>query len=304
MSLFKKALWVVVLTSGGFLCVLSCQRSSTPYKIYYLDSEKRHIDYSRAPKGDLENRPKEEEIKYFFPTGRYRLDINDLDYEELPDISYDKDYDDGYDYIDSYTIEEGWNIVDLKGNILSELDIRNKFEKAEVEGDMYYRTKINPYEYEIIYEWYAPQAVETTYYCKKILQTAVPEDLILDDNFIIRLYDKKGKVIDEHKMRNGAHMGTYKTNPALYQKKIEDGGVSNAHLIGMLKLPPKNKRKGLKYRVLRLDKSGKPKSYLYREAYKYPYQYYLHEEPLPPYSEYKYWKYSKETGCYSQALYP
>ena len=99
-------------------------------------------------------------------------------------------------------------------------------------------------------------------------------------------------------------MGSYKTNPSLYQKKIGDSGVYAPSLIGMLKLPKKSKRKGLKYRVLRLDENGNPKPYLYEGAYKYSFQYYLYEDPLPPYSEYKYWNYSKETGCYSQALYP
>ncbi|MCZ0931591.1 MAG: hypothetical protein OXJ52_00335 [Oligoflexia bacterium] len=284
MRAFKKALLVFILIGGSFLCLLSCQRSSTPYKIYYLDAEKRHIDYSRVPKGDLENRPKEEEIKYFFPTGSYRLDIDDLYYEELPDISYDKDYDDGYDYIDSSIIEKDWNIMDLKGNILSELDIKNRFERVEVEDLGYYRTKTNLEGYQTIDEWYTRQAVEATFYCKKIKPIAVPEDLILDDNFIIRLYDKKGKVIDENKMRNEVAVEDYKRDPAGYQNKITDSGT-DAWLIGMLKLPPKSQRESLKYRVLRLDKNGKPKPYLYEGAYKYPYQYYLYEAPLPPYSE-------------------
>ena len=69
--------------------------------------------------------------------------------------------------------------------------------------------------------------------------------------------------------------------------------------IGMLNLPQKNQREGLKYRVLRLEKNGKPKPYLYPEAYKYPLKYYLIEEPLPPYSEYKNWRYAKKSCCYS-----
>ncbi|MCZ0932153.1 MAG: hypothetical protein OXJ52_03260 [Oligoflexia bacterium] len=51
-------------------------------------------------------------------------------------------------------------------------------------------------------------------------------------------------------------------------------------------------------------KNGKPKPHLYEGAYKYPYQYYLYEAPLPPYSEYKDWHYNSSSGCYSQALRP
>ncbi|MCZ0931592.1 MAG: hypothetical protein OXJ52_00340 [Oligoflexia bacterium] len=303
MSLFKKALWVFVLASGSFLCLLSCQRRSTPYKIYYLDAEKRHIDYSRVPKGDLKNRPKEEEIKYFFPTGSYSLDIDELDYEELPDISYDRDYDDGYDYINRYTVEEGWNIMDLKGNLLSELDMRNRFERVEVKDVVYYRTKTNIEGYQTINESYTLGAVKITHYCTKIKPIAVPEDLILDDNFIVRLYDKNDEIIDEYKMRNFVAVEDYKRDPVGSQNKITDSGT-DAWLIGMLKLPPRSKRKGLKYRVLRLDKNGNPKPHLYEGAYKHPYQYYLYEDPLPPYSEYKYWYYNSSSGCYSRVLRP
>ena len=315
MNLFKGMFlrFVVVLTGVSFLCLLSCEKDSTKdkmedtaenkmgYEVYYLDAEKRFIDRSRIPKGDLENRPKEEEIKYFFPTGSYDLNINDLNYWELFDIDYDKDYDDGYDYIYSRIIEKGSNIMDLKGNILSALDIRNRFEMVEAEDVMYYRTRTNIEGYQTINESYTLGAVKVTHYCTKKLPTAISEDLILDNNFIIRLYDKNDKIIDEHKMRNFVADEDYKKDPASY--KITDSGT-DAWLMGMLKLPSKGQREGLKYRVLRLDKNGKPKPYLYQGAYKYPYQYYLHEAPLPPYSEYKYWYYNSSSGCYSEVLYP
>ena len=150
----------------------------------------------------------------------------------------------------------------------------------------------------MIEEFYRPGVFKIKFYCKKIQPENIPEDLILDDNFIVRLYDKNDKVIDEYKMRNRANMETYKTNPEIYQKKIGRLGVSSASLIGMLKLPPKNQREGLKYHVLRLDEEGRPKPYFYQGAYKYPLQYYLFEAPLPPYSEYKNWGYSEETDCY------
>ena len=298
--MFKRVLfiWLVFLIMGGsVLCLASCQRRP-PYKIYYLDSEKRFIDDSRVPKGDLWDRPKEEEIKYFFPTGRYSLSVSPLRYYYKID---------GYSYVFPGDVE-GKNIIDPKGNLLSELDIRNMFEESESgfeedEGEIFYKTKerINTYKYTVIDEFYSLGGSKFTHYCTKQKPETAPEDLILDDNFIIRLYDKNDKIIDEHKMRNRVYIEDYKKNPLEYQNKIIDSRT-DARLIGMLKLPPKSyQRKGLKYRVLRLDEKGEPKPYLYEGAYKYPYQYYLREETLPPYSEYKYWHYSKETGCYSKA---
>ncbi|MCZ0932154.1 MAG: hypothetical protein OXJ52_03265 [Oligoflexia bacterium] len=148
--------------------------------------------------------------------------------------------------------------MDLKGNILSELDVRNRFKKVEVEGDLYYRTKTNMEGYQTIDESYTSKAIKVTFYCKKILPTAVSEELILDDNFIIRLYDKKGKVIDERKMRNFVAVEDYRKDPVSY--KITDSGTDAWSLIGMLKLPPKSRREGLKYRVLRLDEKWETKA--------------------------------------------
>ena len=301
MRVFKKALRIVVLISGFFLCLLSC-RESSPYKIYYLDDEKRHIDYSRIPKGDLENRPKEEEIKYFFPTGYYRLIRSSLDYRSLSSIDKDKDYDDEYSYMFyPSVIEDGDNIIDAKGNILSVLDIRNRFEKVELfKDEFFYRTKTNLKGYKAIDEIYGEQTFK--YYCKEIQPEAVPEGLIFDDNFIIRLYTKDNKIIDEYKMRNEVNIEDYKRDPKGYQNKMGDDHYrASARLIGMLKLPPKNQREGLKYRVLRLDENGKPKPYLYQGAYKYPYRYYMNEYNLPPYFEYKHWTYSSSSGCYAMA---
>ena len=330
MSMFKGVLsFVVVLTSLGFLCLLSCERDasnksatkdttedivsaekrSPGFKVYYLNGEERFIRYN-LPKGDLKNRPKEEEIKYFLPTGSYDLRISALSSSSSSSSSSSVDaYETGYDRTESYSYVypedlEGQNVIDPKGNILSELDKKQLFEKVVFYGDLFYKTKIDPNKYNIIDEWYTLGAVESMFYCKEVQLEVFPEDIILDDNFRVRLYDKNDEVIDEYKMRNTMHLETYKKNPERYQKKITARGVSSASLIGVLKLPPKDQREGLKYRVLRLDKKGQPKPYLYEGADKYPYQYYLREETLPPYLEYKYWRYSKETGCYSLVLYP
>ena len=327
MSVFKGVLsFVVVLTSLSYLCLLSCERGSSNksatkdkiedafdedivsaekrspgFKVYYLNGEERFIYYN-LPKGDLENRPKEEEIKYFFPKGYYRLDRDSLDYWNLSEVDSDKDYDDEYSYLVSnrHLIEDGTNIIDAKGNILSVLDIRNMFEKVELfEDEELYRTKTNLKGYQAVDEIYGEQRGDSTYYCKEIRPEAVPEDLIFDDNLRIRLYTKDNKIIDEYKMRNEVNIEDYKRDPKRYQNKMPAYSNASAWLIGMLKLPPKDQREGLKYRVLRLDENGKPKPYLYQWAYKYPFRYYMNEYNLPPYFEYKHWTYLSSSGCYA-----
>ena len=132
-------------------------------------------------------------------------------------------------------------------------------------------------------------------YCKKPRPVVLPEDLILDDNFVVRLYDKTGKVISEYKMRNYLAFEDYKKDPKAAQKKLTDS--TDASLIGLLTLPPKSQTEGLRYRVVRLDKEGNPSPYL-EEGVK-TYKDYIWEEELPPYSEYKTWSYNKWTGCYT-----
>ena len=284
----KKAkifLWLIVFGAGSLLSLSSCENKSQKNKTPIANNKNQ--------------KPTEEEIKYFFPTGHYDLDIEQLGYQEETE---------GYNYIFTDDLENK-NIIDPKGNLLSLVDIKNLFQIStiegefaeEYEGELFYKTKIDPYKYYIIEEVYNLGFAETKFFCKNQKPEALPKDLILDDNFIVRLYNKNNKVLDQHKMRNDSHFESYKEKPELYQKKITYEGVGIAHLIGMLKLPPKNKREGLKYRVLRLDKNGKAKPYLYPEAYKYPLQYYLWEESLPPYSEYKNWDYDKESGCYYHA---
>ena len=310
MNVFKEVLYLAVFLITGFGCLnlLSCKRSSsvkdkTTGSIDHLENkgysnirdvreQSGYVDMSKAPKGDLENRATEEEIQYFFPTGRYQVNIDSLSYYD----SYDW-MEDGYSYIYAPSID-GKIFIDLKENVLSALDIRSMLEKVELDNDPYYRIKTNNInsitKYRTIDEWYGKQI--RTQYCKT--KRDIPEGLIFDDNFIARLYDKNNKMLDEYKMRNVVNSKDYKRDPIKYQNKLGDSSSASAWLIGMLKLPPKSQREGLKYRVLRLNENGKPKPYLYEEAYKYPYQYYLLEETLPPYSEYKYWKYVSSSGCY------
>jgi len=102
-------------------------------------------------------------------------------------------------------------------------------------------------------------------------------------------------------MRNRVNYEDYKKDPKAAQNKL--GYSSDASLIGMLELPPKGQREGLKYRVVRLDSNGNPRPYLKRGVEK-PYQYYLWEEPLPIYSEYENWGHVEGGDCYSYSAYP
>lgn len=290
MNLLKKTSFFVAifLMAGFFLCFLSCQTKP--------DSIQKAVKDQKLAFPKKTNKPLEEEIKYFFPKGTYRLSTFNLSYHDEMD---------GYTYIDTEEIEYEWNIVDLKGKVLNALDIRNHFEKVELDDDSYYRTKFDIEEYRAVKEGYSLRG-STAYYCTKVMPEVLPEDLIFYDNLIARLYDKNGKIIDEYKMRNRVNYGDYKKNPERYRNKMGDFRGRAPYLMSMLKLPPKNEREGLKYRVLRLDKKGKPRPYLYEGAYKYPpLQYYLYEELLPPYSEYsKNWRYSEKMGCYIEGISP
>ena len=133
------------------------------------------------------------------------------------------------------------------------LDIKNLFQKTKIEddpyyeGDLLYKTKIDPYKYYTVEEGYSLGFAEAQFYCKESKNWL--EELILDDDFIIRLYDKNGKAIDEYKMRNRVALEDYQRDPKAYENKLKEYGSTDAWLMGMLKLPPKNKRTGLKYRA-------------------------------------------------------
>lgn len=276
------------LTGACLLCLSACNKKKPAV-----------IEDQNLQETNNSNPATEEEIKYFFPTGHYDLRVLQMGATDEAD---------GYNYVRLNYVEDQ-NIIDPKGNLLSVLDVKRLFQKSEFEGEfaedyegeLFYKTKVDPYKYYRINERYSLGGARTKFYCTKAQPTTVPKDLIFDDNFVVRLYDKNNNILDEHKMRNNVNFEDYKRNPASKYNKMESSRAS-AWLIGMLKLPPKNKREGLKYRVLRLDKNGKPKPYLYEGAYKYPLQYYLKEEPLLSYSEYKKWEYTKETGCYSRSV--
>ena len=294
----------VSLAGGSFIYLISCNNRPSHVKYFSNGS----IDWSKTFKGELKNRAKEEEINYFFTTGSYRLSIKYLEthIEYIDDHveDWDKypDYPKGFEgYIDPEDLERR-NVVDKKGAIV---DIRPFLKLVKTEyGPLFTGIKnINIEEYETIKEYYSIEATfYHKFYCKKKAPRAIPEDLIFDDNLVIRLYDKNDKIIDEYKMRNEVNIEDYKRDPISKQNKMSAGG-GYARLIGMLKLPPKNKRKGLKYRVLRLDKEGKPLVYYRPPEKNKPHQYYLHEETLPPYSEYKYWLYGS-VGCYTHIADP
>ena len=294
MNIYKKlSFWIAVSLIGGcFTDLISCETSPS------------HTSWSKTLKGELKNRAKEEEINYFFATGSYRISTGALKRhiefidDHIEDLDKYPDYPKGLEgYIDPEYLDKN-NVVDTKGNIV---DIRPLLKLVATEyGPMFTGVKnINLEEYKIIEEYYS---VRTTFYhkfyCKQKVPRAIPEDLIFDDNLVIRLYDKNDKIIDEYKMRNEVNFEDYKRDPVSQYNKVGSWGGGKARLIGMLKLPPKNKRKGLKYRVLRLDKQGKPLVHYRSPLENKPHQYYIFEETLPPYSEYKYWDYSSG-GCYS-----
>jgi len=225
---------------------------------------------------DTEKKATEEEIKYFFPGGSYSIYITNL-----------TDYEGNDDYITPEDIES-MNIVNSKGNLVDAKDI---FETVETENGLMFKRKKNIEGYKLIKESYKPGYTSQSY-C--INATPQPENLILDNNFIVRLYDKNDRIISEYRLRDYTALDSSTT-----RNKIKSQGSTEANwLYGILELPPKDQKEGLKYRVVRLDSRGKPKLYLWDLNLGKPYQYYLWEESLPPYSEYKNWEYSEESGCY------
>ena len=293
MNLYKKLSFLIAVSFiMASLTSLSSCRNRHLYK-----------DWSKTFKGELKNRAKEKDINYFFVTGFYDISTQSLemyvDYIDDHVEDWDKypDYPKGFEaYIDPEDLETN-NVVDIKGNIV---DIRPFLKLVPTEdGYMYTNIKnIHLDNYNVIKEHYGLFRGESSgFYCKEPQSEILSEDLIFDDNLVIRLYDKNNQIIDESKMRNRVYyIEKYKKDPKSQKKKMSDG-VGQAHLIGMLKLPPKHKRKGLKYRVLRLDKEGKPLIYYRSPEENKPPQYYLFEKKLPAYSDYKYWFYTTK-GCY------
>ena len=293
------------LIAGCAIYVIACQSSNSHIRYF----SKRSIDWSKTFKGELKNRAKEEEINYFFTTGFYDLSIRSLERHIKYIDDHVEDWDDYPDYPKGFKggiypeVLENRNIVDKKGNIV---DIKPFLKLVDTEGHGPLLTKIesiNVEEYKTIKELYNLRGTfYHKFYCKTTEPRVIPEDLIFDDNLVVRLYDKNNKILDEYKMRNQVNFEEYKSDPVSKQKRIHNWG-GEARLIGMLKLPPKHKRKGLKYRVLKLDKQGKPLVYYRSPSKNKPQRYYLLEETLPPYSEYKYWDYGAG-GCYTSIADP
>ena len=263
--------------------------------------------YSHGKSTDTSKEIPEEEIQYFFPAGGYYIEKYDLysatsDEEIVLSISSSKEFEELDWYMDWDRIKYK-TIVDQKDNIIDKTGFLSTLEKVMIDGSVMFKIegkekKALVDSYDFMEEGYDNER-ESTFafklFCTKPQPEALPEDLIFDDNFVVKLYDKNNKVISEYKMRNRINYEDYKRDPKAAQNKL--GYSSNASLIGMLKLPPKGQREGLKYRVVRLDANGNPRPYLKRGVEK-PYQHYLWEEPLPLYSEYKNWDYSEESGCY------
>ena len=285
MSLFFKRVFYLVLLFFSALVFISCEKNVT--------SKQASLKPGKLAE-ETQRKATEEEIQYFLPGGRYYLSISRL-------YSRFEDYINSEWYIREEDIGKDIKVINREGNVV---DLWSQLELVEIEGDPYFKTSVNIEGYKTIDESYGP-SLEPTRFCTGTRPKVLPEKLILDDNFLARLYDKNGKVISEYKMRNDAVRPTdYSKYPLAPRNTIKSHGFTEAWVFGMLKLPPKGQRKGLKYRIVRLDKNGNPRPYLYEGA-KEPYQYYLREEVLPPYSEYKNWSYyeDEKTGvsCYTTA---
>ena len=285
MSLFFKRGFYLELLFFSALVFISCEKN--------VLSKQASLKPGKLAE-ETQRKATEEEIQYFLPGGRYTLSISRL-------RSRFDDYIDSEWYIREEDIGKDIKVINREGNVV---DLWSQLELVDIEGDPYFKTSVNIEGYKTIDESYWP-SLEPTLFCTGTSPEVLPEKLILDDNFLARLYDKNGKVISEFKMRNDAVRPIeYNKYPLAPRNTIKSHGFTRAWVFGMLKLPPKGQREGLKYRIVRLDKNGNPRPYLYEGAKK-PYQYYLREEVLPPYSEYKNWSYyeDEKTGvsCYTTA---
>lgn len=221
---------------------------------------------------DINKKPSEEEIKYLIPIGRYQIYVTDL-------IDYKRKYEIVDGYIEPWVVTSV-KILDAKGNIADVKNLVDIVETADM-GTMF-KFNGNIEGYKVISEHYDIRNVDE-FYCTKIIPETIPEDLIFDNNFMIRLYDENDEVISEYVMRNNVNFEKYKKNPKRYITK-SNGSTQDVFLIGVLKLPPKEQRENLKYRVVRLHPNGKT---------------YYRERKLAPYSLYKGFNFYQGSGCYS-----
>ncbi len=283
---FKSLFCLFVIFQFGGFCLFSYSDSAGGENLSHGELSHEEITEERK---DIKKRASEEEIKYFFPGGRYEIYI-----------TYLTNYENMDDYIDPENIKD-MNIVDLEGRLADREDI---FERVETEDGQMFKRKTNIEGYKLIREAYWIGRSSTSY-CTKVRPDILLKHLILDDNFVSRLYDKNDKVISEYQMRNSEIFPIdYTYTPTTVRNTIKPQGWTRAWLSGMLELPPKDQREGLTYRVVRLDSNRQPKLYFWNLKLGKPSQRYLWEEPLPPYSEYKNWDYyedEKNEGCYTKS---
>ena len=308
---FKSGLFIFCLISG--LCLISC------------DGDTEKVQANSRTEGTIEKvkeRPKEEEIQYFHVVGRYYLSIKPLhshhNLRKLSDVDiedYGMSYQDwtdedleSYIRIDNFLGDAGfgsyYHYINLQGE---PIDIRNLVDQSDFvrlpdnEGaDIFFKIKKDLRNYGMIDEYYAIKKGFSSlkYYCKEPIPSALPEELILHDRLLVKLYDKNHRIISENKIRDRTppdNINDFKP----YQMKVSDfKGVGETQVIGTLELPLKGEREGLKYRLVRLKPDGQPSLYFDTDV-ETPHQNYIREELLPPYSEYKNWEYYEEIGCYA-----
>ena len=292
---YKKSIYIpLYFFIGMSLCFSSCQRKES---------------IKRTP--TKETKALEEEIQYFFIGAGYDVYI-----EKLDDIIYDG-YDSYQEYLEMvnsaneiYPIDyiDVDNIrymhpIDSQGNLVNITEI---LEPLETEDGLFLKPKKDITGYKLMKEVYRHGDNNFKAYCKDTKLKNLGENLIFDHTLFMRLYNRNNQVLSENQMRTDIdHDLSYLPS---FSMKIKPLGTTEVKLVGALKLPPKEQRGGLKYQTVRLDSNGNPKPFLWdlqkNNKYYYtgvprrPYQYYLYESELEPYSEYKNWPYSKKTGCY------
>ena len=282
---FKNILYFLIVALGG-LSLFSCNKSVSPKEF----SKNNQIILLPSIEDVPIKKATEEEIKYFITAGRYEINIEDL-----------SSYEDRYDnYIDPDEIKT-MGIVDTKGNLVNREDI---FDTVKTEDGLMFKRKINIEGYKAIKENY--YGADSKSYCAKTHSKLMLENLIFDDSLFAKLYDKNNKIISENIIRNSYvfPIEKYLKDPSSVQHKIKPEGWTDTVLRGVLKLPPKGQREGLKYRIIRLDANGKPKSFLWRLGK--PYNLHAWEEPIEPFSEYKNWDYfeNEYNSCYVKSYLP
>ena len=206
---FKSGFFIFCLI-GGF-CLVSCEGNT------------EKIQANSKIEG-IEEGPKEEEIKYFHIVGRYDLSISPLhldrnlwnlydfgDREDLeePYRHWTKEDLESYVYIDNFLEDAGfgsyYHYINLQGE---PIDVRGLVDQSDFvkhkDGEVFFKLKGNPKNYGTIREYYAIKhgISSLKYYCKEPISEALPEELILYDKLLVRLYDKDNQIISENKIRN------------------------------------------------------------------------------------------------------